>query len=111
MQQRVAIARALVYSPDTLLMDEPFGALDEITRDAMRFELLRIWEHATKTVLFVTHSITEAIILSDEVVVMARQPGRIRETVPIALPRPRDEAMERGAQFQEYAGYLKSLLR
>jgi NitT/TauT family transport system ATP-binding protein len=111
MQQRVAIARALVFAPDMMLMDEPFGALDEITRDAMRYELLRIWEHATKTVLFVTHSITEAIILSDTVVVMATHPGRIREIVPIDLPRPRDEAMERSPRFQEYAGDLKSLLR
>ena len=105
------VARALVFGPTTLLMDEPFGALDEITRDSMRYELLRIWEHATKTVLFVTHSIVEAIVLSDTVVVMASHPGRVREIVPIDLPRPRDEAMERTPRFQEYAGYLKSLLR
>jgi NitT/TauT family transport system ATP-binding protein len=111
MQQRVAIARALVFSPDILLMDEPFGALDEITRAAMRYELLRIWEQATSTVVFVTHSIAEAIILSDFVVVVARQPGRIREVVPIDLPRPRDEAMEYGARFLEYAAHLKGLLR
>ena len=111
MQQRVAIARALVHYPAILLMDEPFGALDEITRAAMRYELLRIWQATQKTVLFVTHSIPEAIILSHTVVVMTSRPGRIRASIPIDLPRPRDESLEQGAAFREYALELKALLQ
>ncbi|MDE3077946.1 MAG: ABC transporter ATP-binding protein, partial [Chloroflexota bacterium] len=111
MQQRVAIARALVFYPSILLMDEPFGSLDQITRDGLRYELLRIWNRATKTVLFVTHSIAEAIVLSDVVVVMAGNPGRVRAVVPIELPRPRDEAVEQSLAFLEYAARLKELLR
>lgn len=111
MQQRVAIARALVHYPILLLMDEPFGALDEITRAAMRYELLRIWQATHKTILFVTHSITEAIILSHTVVVMTARPGRIRAVIPIDLPRPRDESLELSAAFRDYAVELKRLLR
>jgi NitT/TauT family transport system ATP-binding protein len=113
MQQRVAIARALVFQPSLLLMDEPFGALDEITRSAMRYELLRIWQAALrpKTVLFVTHSIAEAITLSDRVVVLTPRPGQVRATIDIDLPRPRDESLERSQQFLDYAQELRNLLK
>ncbi len=111
MQQRVALARALVFDPPLLLMDEPFGALDEITRASMRYELLRIWQATKKTVLFVTHSIAEAITLADRVVVMSSRPGEIRGVVPVDLPRPRTEAMEGEHEFQEYAARLREMLR
>ena len=111
MQQRVAIARALAFDPRILLMDEPFGALDEITRQAMRYELLRIWERSRKTVIFVTHSIPESIILSDVVAVMSPRPGRVRGMVEIKLPRPRDEEIERVPEFLGYTDRLKQLLR
>ncbi|NJO24290.1 MAG: ABC transporter ATP-binding protein [Sphingomonadales bacterium] len=92
MKQRVAIARTLAYGPSILLMDEPFGALDAHTRTGLQNELLEIWERDRKTVLFVTHSVEEAIFLSDRVVVLTRSPGRIKETVRIDLPRPRRRA-------------------
>ncbi len=111
MRQRVAIARALAFDPNLLLMDEPFGALDMITRQAMRYELLRIWERAQKTVVFVTHSIQEAIILSDAVAVMSPRPGRVRGIVDIEVPRPRTEEMERETEFLNYVERLKHLLR
>jgi NitT/TauT family transport system ATP-binding protein len=111
MQQRVAIARALVFDPDILLMDEPFGALDEITRDQMRYELLRIWSAAQKTVVFVTHSIAEAIILSDRIAVMSARPGKVREVLKVHLPRPRDERLEMSPEFLGLAEHLKHLLR
>lgn len=110
MQQRVALARALVHYPSILLMDEPFGALDELTRSRMRYELLHVWSRTGKTVLFVTHSIAEAIVLSDEIVVLGGQPGRVRTVVPVDLPRPRDESIERSPAFVEQAAYLRSLL-
>jgi ABC-type nitrate/sulfonate/bicarbonate transport system ATPase subunit len=99
MQQRVAIARALAQDPQILLMDEPFGALDEITRIEMQDELLRVWSSRRKTVLFVTHSITEALALSDRVVVMGT--GRIAAEYPLALPRPRSRADPRLAALHE----------
>ena len=111
MQQRVALARALVFNPALLLMDEPFGALDEITRSAMRYELLRIWDVAKKTVLFVTHSIAEAVTLSDRVVVLSARPGRVRAVIDIELPRPRREEIERSPAFLDYTSQLRRLLK
>ena len=115
MQQRVALARALAIDPSLLLMDEPFAALDEITREQMRYELLRIWEAASaqarKTVLFVTHSVAEAVTLSDRVIVMSQRPGRIKMTVPIALPRPRSPADERTPAYLDYVDLIRAQLR
>ena len=93
MAQRVALCRLLVFDPDMLLMDEPFGALDEFTREAMDMELLRVWGTTSKTVIFVTHNITEAVLLSDRVVVMTPRPGRIADIVTPDLPRPRTPEM------------------
>ena len=111
MQQRVSIARALSFDPKLLLMDEPFGALDEITRDGMRYELLRIWGQSRKTVMFVTHSIPEAIVLSDRVVVISPRPGQVREIIEIGLPRPRGVEVESTGEFLRYAERLRRLLR
>jgi NitT/TauT family transport system ATP-binding protein len=110
MQQRVAIARALSFDPSILLMDEPFGALDLITRDRMSFELLSIWERARKTVIFITHSIDEAVVLSDRVVVMSDRPGRLIEDVTIDLPRPRHRETRDDARFAEITRHLRRLL-
>lgn len=113
MQQRVAIARALAFDPSLLLMDEPFGALDEITRSAMRYELLRVWSSAgnRKTVLFVTHSIAEALAMSDRVIVLSSRPGRVVADLDIELARPRTQEIERSPAFLDYSDYLRGLLR
>lgn len=110
MQQRVGIARALFLNPDILLMDEPFSALDALTRDAMGYELLRLWQSSPKTVLFITHSIPEAVLLADRVVVMSARPGRVIADLPVPLGRPRDEASLRAPELQDYAAHLRSLL-
>jgi NitT/TauT family transport system ATP-binding protein len=110
MQQRVAICRALVHDPSLLLMDEPFGSLDAMTREEMSFELLRIWEEKRKTILFVTHSIPEAILLADRVVVMTPRPGRVARVLPIDLPRPRRVEMEFGERFKGYSEEVRSLI-
>jgi NitT/TauT family transport system ATP-binding protein len=103
MKQRVALARTLAYHPEVLLMDEPFGALDAHTRTRLQNDLLNIWERDRKTVLFVTHSVEEAVFLSDKVVMMTRSPGRIRQIIDIELPRPRRRTeLLLDPRYQEY---------
>ena len=99
MRQRVALARALAHSPRLLLMDEPFGSLDEFSREDIGLELLRIWERDRVSILFVTHSIREAVLLADRVVVMSAAPGRIIADLPVQLPRPRSQALEQTPDF------------
>jgi NitT/TauT family transport system ATP-binding protein len=111
MQQRVAIARALAFRPALLLMDEPFGALDEITRERMNAELLRIWQETQTTVVFVTHSIPEAVFLSSRVVVMSARPGRITEIIPIDLPYPRNVETRESPRFFELVTLVREALR
>jgi NitT/TauT family transport system ATP-binding protein len=110
MRQRVNLARALAIDPQVLLMDEPFSSLDAQTREIMQTELMRIWEAGRKTVLFVTHQIDEAVFLADRVLVFARRPGRLRESVAIELPRPRTLAIKRTAEFVRYVDHIWRLI-
>ncbi|MCY4018469.1 MAG: ABC transporter ATP-binding protein [Chloroflexi bacterium] len=111
MQQRVSIARALVFDPSILLMDEPFGALDEFTRERMNLELLRIWEQTGKTIIFVTHSISEAVFLSGRIVVMSPRPGRITKIVSNDLPYPRDFKTRSDPAYHALVAEVRELLR
>jgi NitT/TauT family transport system ATP-binding protein len=110
MQQRAAICRALMPEPDILLMDEPFGALDALTREEMSLELLRIRRERPKTIVFVTHSISEAVLLSSRVVVMSPRPGRIQEVIDVPLEEPRHFSMEGQDEFQACAQHIRALI-
>ena len=111
MQQRVAIARALAFEPSILLMDEPFGALDEMTRERMNSEVQRIWDRTGITIVFVTHSIPEAVFMSSRVVVMSPRPGRIARTIDVDLPRPRDEETRESDRYFEVVTQVREALR
>ena len=111
MQQRVAIARALAFSPSLLLMDEPFGALDEMTRELMQQEVLRIWREIGTTVIFVTHSIPEAVFLSTRVVVMSARPGRVAEVISTGLPHPRDVDTRESQAYYDKVTEVREVLR
>lgn len=111
MQQRVAIARALTFKPALLLMDEPFGALDEMTRERMNMELQKIWQQTQTTIIFVTHSIQEAVFLSSRVVVMSARPGRITNLIPINLPTPRTFETREDPQFFTLVNQVREALR
>ena len=110
MQQRVGIARALFLNPDILLMDEPFSALDALTRDAMGLELLKLWQASPKTVMFITHSIPEAVLLADRILVMSARPGRIIADLKVPLERPRSDAALRSSAVQDFIAELRDLL-
>ncbi len=110
MQQRVALCRALITDPSLLLMDEPFAALDALTRDEMARELARLWEQRRKTVVFVTHSIAEAVLLGDRVIVMSPRPGRIERDIRIDLPRPRADGAKMGQAFEDYVGDIRGTI-
>ena len=107
MQQRAAIARALLHDPEILLMDEPFPALDALTRDELSLELLNIWTQRPKTVLFITHSIPEALLLADRILVMSARPGRVQEIIDVDLPRPRSMQTLTEPRFNELANHIR----
>ena len=110
MAQRVAIARALIHDPDVLLLDEPFGNLDALTRERMGAELLRIWQARRKTVVMVTHSIPEALFLADRVLVLTPRPGRLRLVLSVELPRPRQEEVRYTPVFGELARQVREAI-
>ena len=110
MQQRCNLARALTVDPKILIMDEPFAALDAQTRELMQAELLRIWKESGKTVLFITHQINEAIYLADRVIIFGARPGRVKETMRIDIPRPRDLNVKRDPKFLQYEDHLWKLI-
>ena len=110
MAQRVAIGRALVHDPDVLLLDEPFGALDALTRERMGIELLRIWQARRKTVIMVTHSISEALFLADRVLVLSHRPGKLRQDINVNLPRPRQDSMRYTQTFGNLARQLRAAI-
>ena len=111
MQQRVSIARALSFDPDMLLMDEPFGALDEITRDRLNEELLRLWEKTQKTVVFVTHSIPEAVFLSNKIVVMSARPGKIIDVIDTNFPKDRNLDIRESKEFLKVSQIVREGLK
>lgn len=111
MKQRVALCRALVHDPDILLMDEPFGALDAMTRDQMNMDLQRIWLEKRKTAILVTHSIDEAVFLSDRVVVMTSRPASVAEDITIDLPRPRKLSVRDSSEFNAYTGHIRAMFK
>lgn len=111
MQQRVAIARAFAFDPAILLMDEPFSALDEMNRELQRLSLLDFWQSNRKSVLFVTHSVAEAVLLSDRIVLMAAKPGRIAEIIDVRMPRPRSEAAIASEECRDLESYVRDRLR
>ena len=107
MQQRVGIVRALLLNPDILLMDEPFSALDAMTREQIGFDLLKIWDENPKTVLFITHSISEAVLLADRVLVMSKRPGSVLDLIEVDLPRPRSSDTIKHARFSELTDRIR----
>lgn len=111
MRQRVSICRALLHEPPLVVMDEPFGALDALTRDQLQLDLLKMWQKSGMTVVFITHSISEAVFLSDRVVVMSPRPGRIEEIIDIDLPRPRRLSVRETPQFSGYAHEVTSIFK
>jgi NitT/TauT family transport system ATP-binding protein len=111
MRQRASLARGFVHGAPVMLMDEPFSALDEFTREALRFKLLHMWELLRKTVVFVTHSASEAVLLSDRVVIMTARPGRVHRVIDIDLPRPRDAELERSPEFHAKVTEVRQALQ
>jgi len=111
MQQRVAITRSLIHNPAMLLMDEPFGALDAMTREGLNVELQRIWLAHRETVVFITHSIAEAVFLADRVLIMTPRPGRITEALPVAIPRPRPLDVMAAPEFGEIVRRIRAHFR
>jgi len=110
MQQRVSFCRALIHDPPLLIMDEPFGALDALTRDEMDVWLQKIWMQKTKTVLFITHDISEAVFLSDRILILTKRPGTVKKIVEVDLPRPRDMRIREEVKFNQYVGWARSLM-